>query len=297
MSGTRPSTKTILILGASYGGARTAQVVAAGLKDLDAHSYPKGQKWRVVLVDRNQHANRTYARQSAPATSPNSPCVDLYIFSRISVLPGHEHKAFIPYTNVFALHPPRADGGTAYPPNAPHSFVHAQVAHIDLRAREVRLRRLSDDGAGSAANGTEETVAFDYLVYAMGSHLPAPIDMWGERIYKDSAVPAQTVEPRGVDLDAPALLHPEPEPEQPVIPNGNGRPPSPGARARKAALPVEVEALAEEEYRGLKAQAVARMRADQKRIAAAGSVLVVGGGALGIRACQLFSSLVGPCSV
>jgi hypothetical protein len=92
-----------------------------------------------------------------------------------------------------------------------------------------------------------------------GLHLPAPIAMWGERIYKNLAMPAQTSEPCGVDLDTPALLHSEHG--HPVIPSVNGRPPSLSARAWKAALPIEVEALAEK-YRGLKAQAVARMRVD-----------------------------------
>ncbi|KAJ7932912.1 hypothetical protein B0H13DRAFT_754356 [Mycena leptocephala] len=35
--------KTVVVLGASYGGARAAQVIAAGL--------PEG--WRLVLIDRN----------------------------------------------------------------------------------------------------------------------------------------------------------------------------------------------------------------------------------------------------
>ncbi|EIN06508.1 FAD/NAD(P)-binding domain-containing protein [Punctularia strigosozonata HHB-11173 SS5] len=226
MKNTRPSTKTILVLGASYGGSRTAQVLAAGLKDINARAPTKEQQWRVVLVDRNHHANH------------------LYIFSRISVLPGHEHKAFIPYTNVFALHPPHPEGGTTFPPSLPHSFIHAKVNNIDLHANEVRLQHLSDDG--ERKKDEEETIAYDYLVYAMGSHLPAPIDMWGERIYKDSAAPSKELPSRNVDLEEPV-------------------------------------ALAEEEYRGLKPQAVARMRADQKRIAAAQSVLVVGGGALGIQ--------------
>ncbi|EEB87639.1 hypothetical protein MPER_14950, partial [Moniliophthora perniciosa FA553] len=39
--------KTVAVLGASYGGNRAAQILAAGL--------PEG--WRIVLVDRNTHFN------------------------------------------------------------------------------------------------------------------------------------------------------------------------------------------------------------------------------------------------
>ncbi|KAF9002126.1 hypothetical protein BDQ17DRAFT_1357475 [Cyathus striatus] len=70
------STKTVVVLGVSYGGARAAQILAAGI--------PKG--WRVILVDRNSHANH------------------VYVMPRFAVLPGHEFKAvLIPYTNVFLL--------------------------------------------------------------------------------------------------------------------------------------------------------------------------------------------------
>jgi chemotaxis response regulator CheB len=43
------STKTVVVLGASYGGARAGRVLSQGL--------PEG--WRVVVIDRNSHMNRT----------------------------------------------------------------------------------------------------------------------------------------------------------------------------------------------------------------------------------------------
>jgi NADH dehydrogenase FAD-containing subunit len=41
------STKTVAVLGASYGGTRAAQILAQNLPD----------GWRVVLVDRNRYAS------------------------------------------------------------------------------------------------------------------------------------------------------------------------------------------------------------------------------------------------
>ena len=40
--------KTVVVLGASYGGARAARLLSQSL--------PEG--WRVVVIDRNSHMNR-----------------------------------------------------------------------------------------------------------------------------------------------------------------------------------------------------------------------------------------------
>ncbi|KAG7449907.1 FAD/NAD(P)-binding domain-containing protein [Guyanagaster necrorhizus] len=83
--------KTIVVLGAAYGGARAAQLLA--------NAAPEG--WRVVVIDRNTHINHVYT------------------FPRYSVLLGHEHKAFIPTRNIFQLPDPSAP--------SPHIVLHAQV--------------------------------------------------------------------------------------------------------------------------------------------------------------------------
>jgi chemotaxis response regulator CheB len=44
----RKSTKTVVILGAAYGGARAARMLA--------HTLPPD--WRLVVIDRNSHMNR-----------------------------------------------------------------------------------------------------------------------------------------------------------------------------------------------------------------------------------------------
>lgn len=45
------SAKTVVVLGASYGGARAARLLALSL--------PAG--WRLVVIDRNSHMNREFA--------------------------------------------------------------------------------------------------------------------------------------------------------------------------------------------------------------------------------------------
>ncbi|KAF9030951.1 FAD/NAD(P)-binding domain-containing protein [Hymenopellis radicata] len=127
--------KTILILGAAYGGARAANLLANGL--------PKG--WRVVIVDRNTHANHAY------------------ILPRLAVLPGHEHKAFIPINNIFQLPP-----GTEHP----HLTLHAHVEAFN--AKFITLSR-----AFPEHGITTTSLEYDYAIYALGSLLPDPLNLWG----------------------------------------------------------------------------------------------------------------------
>ena len=112
-------------------------------------------------------------------------------------------------------------------------------------------------------------VPFEYAVYALGSRLPAPIDLWA-----------------GVDGD---------EVVGEVVGGIVGKEESSGSREEEEANDVdeEKEALkkeaeeAEKEtprvYTGSKTEAVEWMRRCQERIKGVSSVLVVGGGALGIR--------------
>ncbi|SJX60881.1 uncharacterized protein SRS1_12107 [Sporisorium reilianum f. sp. reilianum] len=72
-------TQNVVVLGGSYGGMHAATVLAQKLPP--SH--------RVILIERNSHFNH------------------LYVFPRFSVLPGHEHKAFIPYTSIFKNAPAR----------------------------------------------------------------------------------------------------------------------------------------------------------------------------------------------
>ena len=197
------SSKTVAILGASYGGARAAHILAQGLP----------RDWRVVLVDRNSHLNH------------------LYVLPRYSVLPGHEHKAFIPYNNIFLppqpVTPAQADLITPVATKENHAGVYLHASVTALSRHAVTLDRAFPEH-GVAEH--DRTLRFDYLIYALGSHLPAPINLWGP--VADEDVDKATV------LDV---------------------------------------------VRGTKEGGIAWLKRFQKRVARASSVLVVGGGALGIR--------------
>ncbi|KAH7910088.1 hypothetical protein BJ138DRAFT_1009593 [Hygrophoropsis aurantiaca] len=186
--------KTVVVMGGSYGGCRAARVLAEGL--------PRG--WRVVLIDRNSHINHIY----------NLP--------RYAVLPGHEHKAFIPYDNLFH--------STSHPNdplnNEQHLRLHATIT--SLNPQSIGLSRsFPEHGI------TESSLPFDYAIYALGSHLPIPIDLWGAKSNIDDPKASETPD-----------------------------------------LPV---------YTGTKEEGTSWLQRRQKRVESASSVLVVGGGALGIQ--------------
>ncbi|KAG6902060.1 hypothetical protein C0995_004906 [Termitomyces sp. Mi166 len=79
------------------------------------------------------------------------------------------------------------------------------------------------------------TVPYDYMVYALGSHLPAPLNLWGTNSTRNT-VPTQPIDGRQ--------------------------------------LPI---------YQGMKPEGIAWMKEHQKIVEDAPTVLVVGGGALGIQ--------------
>ncbi|KAJ7788844.1 hypothetical protein B0H13DRAFT_2299141, partial [Mycena leptocephala] len=146
MASTPSNSKTVVVLGASYGGARAAQVIAAGL--------PEG--WRLVLIDRNSHLNH------------------VYILPRLAVLPGHEHKAFIPYDNIFNLRPSLPSHSLPHHSrNAKCTFIQATI--LSLTPHSITLSRVVPE----LGVGRDGVLGFDYAVYALGSRLPEPLDLWG----------------------------------------------------------------------------------------------------------------------
>ncbi|TEB26391.1 FAD/NAD(P)-binding domain-containing protein [Coprinellus micaceus] len=141
---------------------------------------------------------------------------DVYVLPRFAVLPGHEYKAFIPYTNVFLENdkPKR---------NPNHIFLKTEVTSI--RPNHITI---SQPFPELGIDSTE--IAFDYALYALGAHLPAPMDLWGRD-------PREDVKPG----DEPWT------------------------------------------FNGFKNESCKWLQERQKAIEAAPTVLVVGGGALGIR--------------
>ena len=74
------SPRNIVVIGGSFGGLYLATRLA--------NSVPTG--YRVVLIEKKSHFNFTW------------------IFPRVSVVGGHEHKAFIPYNSGLAAVPPES---------------------------------------------------------------------------------------------------------------------------------------------------------------------------------------------
>ncbi|KAF5367959.1 hypothetical protein D9758_004355 [Tetrapyrgos nigripes] len=142
--------KTIAILGGAYAGAPAAARLAAGL--------PK--RWRIVVIDKNTHINH------------------VYVMPRYAVLGGHEHKAFCPRINFFQLLPnPSSLHSSEKQPaydkeNHPHLILNAEV--LALTPTHVTLNKSFPE------HGFPTTeIRYDYLLYALGSKLPAPLDLWG----------------------------------------------------------------------------------------------------------------------
>lgn len=174
---TRASTKTVVILGAAYAGRRCAQVLGSTLPP----------DWRVVVIDRNTHFNRTSFECLVVLTSLTG--VDVYVFPRYTVIPSHANKAFVPYAHAFEPRPgdTLSPSGLPTPPTTPTSdsvsltrklrvWVHGNVS--SLSSHSVTFTRLSSDDPGRPVGGTE-TVEFDYLIYSLGASLPSPVDVWG----------------------------------------------------------------------------------------------------------------------
>lgn len=203
----RPS-RTVLVLGASYGGHHAAQVLVTRL--------PKN--WRVVVIERNTHYNHLYA------------------FPRVSVVPGHEEKVFIPYSKLFQ---PPGESVTS----SNNELIHGVLKSLGHRKSEQSegrgvARYIPIDetyNPNSHEHSQVRTIAFDYMIFALGSILPAPINTW--------SVPSAKL-----DNEASKIL-----------------------QSGKSG------------FWGGKQRGVKWLRETQDRIAAAESILIIGGGALGVQ--------------
>jgi len=183
----------------------------------------------------------------------------VYNFPRYAVLPGHEHKAcmstplsfplmldhsaVIPYDNLFGN--PSDPTGSAYP----HKRIHGMIT--SLHPHHITYTPYADAGLATSTlsespfvETTKKILRFDYAIYALGSHLPSPIDLWGSH----DTDPFSAQEPLCPDTEfgSQCISHIPP-------------------------------------YQGTKQESISRLRSRQQKIKAAQQVLVVGGGALGIR--------------
>lgn len=220
--------KTVVVLGLSYGGTRHIHHSRLEVAHFDltpgAHAartlsqkLPGG--WRVVCIDRNTHFNHLYA------------------LPRFAVVPGHEHKAFIPYQPML----PRADD--------PNSTAESVLLHAQVTSLTPNSLTLSQAFPEYGITDPGKRLHFDYAVYALGSHLPAPINLWG---------------PVGDDPDVLAVT-------KGMVQDVAGKRQPPTGVAESST------------YQGTKPEGVDWLQRFRERIDKASSILVVGGGPLGVR--------------
>ncbi|KAK8869685.1 hypothetical protein IAR55_000253 [Kwoniella newhampshirensis] len=185
--------KTVVVLGASYGGNHASNMLATSLPP----------SWRVVTFDRNTHFNHLYA------------------FPRFTVIPHEAQKGFIPYRRTLDFLPqPKSDLPT--PPQTPptsssaikserevdvddksrHQFIQGCVIKLTSHSVTfIRPRHADEPGskAGSTSkndltnrihahltygeyDGEEETIDFDYAIYALGASMPDPVNVWQDTL-------------------------------------------------------------------------------------------------------------------
>ncbi|QKX63506.1 uncharacterized protein TRUGW13939_10677 [Talaromyces rugulosus] len=122
------SLKNVVVIGGSYVGRTTAQELARVIPTTH----------RVLLLEPHSHFNH------------------LFTFPRFSVIPGHEHKAFIPYSGLFS----------SVPNSSLHTVVSARV--LSIQAQHVKIDR---EWQGSTQ------IPFEYLAIATGTRLKEPAAM------------------------------------------------------------------------------------------------------------------------
>ncbi|GAA5922678.1 hypothetical protein JCM1841_001101 [Sporobolomyces salmonicolor] len=170
-----PRTRNVIVCGASYAGARAAELLSRTLPPTH----------RVVVIDRQSHFNH------------------LYLHPRVGVVPGHTEKVFIPYSGVLPADsaPPSVSPATS--PAAPsrprprHVVVHASIVSLtddyveldrdlleherDIEGDENEVEKLTEELEESrleerqAKVPTGRRLSWDYLVYALGCTLPPPL--------------------------------------------------------------------------------------------------------------------------
>ncbi len=100
---------------------------------------------------------------------------DVYVFPRFTILPSHGVKSFIPYSQLMQ-HPELEKESASADVLGGNLFIRASVVSIDHQV--VKIQRLADPSDESAATGPVEEVPYEYLIYALGSTLPEPVDPW-----------------------------------------------------------------------------------------------------------------------
>ena len=177
----------------------------------------------------------------------SSEFVDVYVFPRYTVLSKHAAKGFIPYTNLLDLPPPPPPTSRSpdisgspsrplTPPHSPrlsfaalshsqspssasssssasdepsHAFIQGSITCLTPHSvsfvrpdtgRNTRRGSLeSTSSIGTTVtygyfDGPEETIEFDYCIYALGSGMPDPVNVWSEYPLTPRCIPQHPTE-------------------------------------------------------------------------------------------------------
>lgn len=98
-------------------------------------------------------ANKMHATHRTIMVEKNTHFQHLFAFPRFAVVPGYEHKAFIPYSNAFSDSTP------------PDSTSIVQGKAVEL---------LKDRVVVETGKGEKEEIEYEYLVLATGTKLTPP---------------------------------------------------------------------------------------------------------------------------
>ncbi|KAF7137102.1 hypothetical protein CNMCM5793_007115 [Aspergillus hiratsukae] len=120
--------KNVIVVGGSYVGRATAQELARVIPET----------YRVLLIEPHSHFHHLFA------------------FPRFAIVPGQEHKAFIPYTGLFS----------SVPRPSTHAVVQARV--LSVSPQFVTLDRQWQDS---------KQIPYEYLAIATGTRLAQPAGM------------------------------------------------------------------------------------------------------------------------
>jgi NADH dehydrogenase FAD-containing subunit len=121
---------------------------------------------RVILIERNSHFNH------------------LYVFPRFSTLPGHEHKAFIPYHSIFKDAPKRISTKKSMSGKRTvvdtHTVIQATVtsitpSHVVVQSNDMDAGAFGGDSSDKVWKTDNTSIPYSHLIYALGSHLPDPL--------------------------------------------------------------------------------------------------------------------------
>ncbi|KAJ5131619.1 hypothetical protein N7448_005777 [Penicillium atrosanguineum] len=120
--------RNVIVIGGSFVGRATAQELAKVIPSTH----------RVLLIEGHSHFHH------------------LFTFPRFAIVPGQEHKAFVPYSGIFS----------SLPNSASHGVIQARV--LSVQSQYVELDR---EWQGS------RQIPFDFAVIATGTRLSKPAAM------------------------------------------------------------------------------------------------------------------------